>query len=387
MKLLIRDPDQRLGAQKVVSLLENPIFDVIDPKQFKIIFFDEEKRICEKTKNLKILKEFKINPKRFSFTETTLLYFDNHTSVAKIHHFENKKTLELTTKNEACKFNKFSWSEKYLCLSKVGDIKIWNLDKKSIIFSQDLHLGEISMIQICENFVISFGNFDHKFNIFEIIDDNVKLISKYKLDLSVVNLKGNEKFSFTVPKSLNKIQMIDHESQKVVLEFITPEEIQITDYFFREDFVISSHNDLTIRIWSVSQQKCLKILGGHLDTIQCLQMLSNEIFISGSLDKSIRFWNIHTGNCVGMFKHSSGIVQFSERFQIEKSIEKEIKTSKCIGCLKCGHCLKYMILCCHGDLKKNIPYCIVNEIIVEKLTENDICQENGFLLNFFTTKV
>jgi hypothetical protein len=98
------------------------------------------------------------------------------------------------------------------------------------------------------------------------------------------------------------------------------------------------------------------------------------------LDKSIRFWNIHTGNCVGMFKHSSGIVQFSERFQIEKSKKKEIKTSKCIGCLKCGHCSKYMILCSHGDLKKNIPYCIVNEIIVEKLTEDDICQENGFLL-------
>jgi WD40 repeat protein len=379
MKLLLRDPNQRLNAQNVVSLLENPIFDVIDPKNFKIVFFDEEKRICEKSKTLKTLREFTFTPNSFSFSQRILFYFDNHKHIARVHNFETKKTLELTEKNKAFKFDSFSWTENYLCISKINNITIWNLNTKSIIFDQDTHLGNISLIQIVGNFVISFGGFDHKFNIYEILNDEVKLISNYKMDLSLSQLKGNQRISFAVSKSLNKIYMIDHEAQKFVLEFFTPE-IQITDYFPHDDFVISSYSDLTIRIWSISQQKCIKILGGHLKQIKCLHMISNDIFISGSLDKSIRFWNILTGNCVGMFKHSSGILKFSQRFEMEKSKEKEIKTSKCIGCLKCGHCSKYMILCSHGDFTKNIPYCIVNEIIIEKLKENEVCQENGFLL-------
>ena len=44
--------------------------------------------------------------------------------------------------------------------------------------------------------------------------------------------------------------------------------------------------------------ECTKTLEGHSNSVLCLEILNSAEFISASLDKNLRIWNIYTGKCV-----------------------------------------------------------------------------------------
>jgi F-box/WD-40 domain protein 7 len=61
---------------------------------------------------------------------------------------------------------------------------------------------------------------------------------------------------------------------------------------------VSGGLDQSIKIWDFSGC-CLKTLCGHHGGVTCLQLNADESRIfSGSLDGDIRFWDVHTGDCV-----------------------------------------------------------------------------------------
>ena len=61
-----------------------------------------------------------------------------------------------------------------------------------------------------------------------------------------------------------------------------------------EDIIISGSDDKTIRIWSIKQEKCLRTVTTR-QYITCLEVLSNDTLISGSWDCTIQLWSIKTG--------------------------------------------------------------------------------------------
>lgn len=40
---------------------------------------------------------------------------------------------------------------------------------------------------------------------------------------------------------------------------------------------------------------------GHSDTVRCIEQLSEEEIISGSEDRTIKIWNLSTGDCLKTF--------------------------------------------------------------------------------------
>jgi len=56
-------------------------------------------------------------------------------------------------------------------------------------------------------------------------------------------------------------------------------------------------DDYNIMIFDMKTWKPVKILKGHTEGISSL-LLNNDILISGSIDKTIKFWNIKTGNII-----------------------------------------------------------------------------------------
>jgi WD40 repeat protein len=44
--------------------------------------------------------------------------------------------------------------------------------------------------------------------------------------------------------------------------------------------------------------ECIKVLEGHTDAVYCVKMLSNNRLASGSVDKTIKIWNLNDDSCV-----------------------------------------------------------------------------------------
>jgi WD40 repeat protein len=76
---------------------------------------------------------------------------------------------------------------------------------------------------------------------------------------------------------------------------------------------------------------CLKTLTGHLDFIWTIALLQDNITLfSGGLDKSIKMWDITTGNLIRNLpnehtSHITKIVQFTKEIIISCSNDGTIK--------------------------------------------------------------
>ena len=212
-------------------------------------------------------------------------------------------------------------------------------------------------------------------------------------------LKVNENFISIVFENTNNIQVLNQNDGNLIYEF-SGHTNKITEIlYYQKDYIISSSLDSTIRFWNLDLGISTKILSGHLDSINSIKILNN-ILISGSNDKTIRYWNINSGECIGKFDHSFPILSFNQSFdgisssssfsssndyngskRLSFKLENEIR--KCIGFLICGHCKKKILVCNHGNLKENIPFCQFENNLFKK---NDFCFHTGFASSMLFTE-
>lgn len=57
----------------------------------------------------------------------------------------------------------------------------------------------------------------------------------------------------------------------------------------------------TIRLWNVDTYECLREFFGHSNYIYSIALLSDNLFISGSEDNTVRLWAL-TGEKLGELK-------------------------------------------------------------------------------------
>jgi WD40 repeat protein len=55
---------------------------------------------------------------------------------------------------------------------------------------------------------------------------------------------------------------------------------------------------MMLRVWDVDKEVCVRVLEGHQGTVRTLQALPEGFLASGSADKSIRLWHVHSGALV-----------------------------------------------------------------------------------------
>ena len=60
-----------------------------------------------------------------------------------------------------------------------------------------------------------------------------------------------------------------------------------------------------IRYQSLDDNRYIRYYAGHKHLVTCLQMSpKNDTFLSASLDKTIRFWDLRSPNCQGLVNTS-----------------------------------------------------------------------------------
>ncbi|ETO07752.1 hypothetical protein RFI_29639, partial [Reticulomyxa filosa] len=75
--------------------------------------------------------------------------------------------------------------------------------------------------------------------------------------------------------------------------------------------ICSGSSDKTIRIWDIETTKQLNVFKGHEHYVICVKYGSNELLntiLSGSSDKSIRLWDIRSGQQIQVFQGHSNQV-------------------------------------------------------------------------------
>lgn len=68
--------------------------------------------------------------------------------------------------------------------------------------------------------------------------------------------------------------------------------------------LVSGSYDDTIRVWSISDGKCLGVLEGHTNKVEGIfELKSSGELVSYSDDETIRIWNVKRKECVGILEH------------------------------------------------------------------------------------
>jgi protein MAK11 len=84
-----------------------------------------------------------------------------------------------------------------------------------------------------------------------------------------------------------------------------------TIQFFSKTYMFSGSEDGTICIWRTKDWECLKILKGHKGRVNSLAIHpSGKIALSVSIDKTVRLWNLLTGQKADVNKIGRGIYRF-----------------------------------------------------------------------------
>ena len=64
--------------------------------------------------------------------------------------------------------------------------------------------------------------------------------------------------------------------------------------------LFSGSVDWTIKVWNLKTGACLRTLIGHRDTVMSVCVLGSQLF-SGGRDKTLRVWDLEVGRAVGVF--------------------------------------------------------------------------------------
>ncbi|MGL5877528.1 MAG: WD40 repeat domain-containing protein, partial [Xenococcaceae cyanobacterium] len=122
----------------------------------------------------------------------------------------------------------------------------------------------------------------------------------------------------------------------------------------RQEILASGSKDKTVRLWDVSTGQCLKILEGHtgwVTSVACSAPApaansrdSSNLLASGSTDATVKLWNVGTGECLKTFQgHTHWIrsVAFCPQGKILASSSEDetvklwdISTGECIRTLR-----------------------------------------------------
>jgi WD40 repeat protein len=140
--------------------------------------------------------------------------------------------------------------------------------------------------------------------------------------------------------------------------------VESVDYSSDIRFVVSGSLDNTVRIWDVDTGECVKILRGHTDNVFGVSFSpNNQYVVSGSGDKTVRIWDVESGDCIKTLKGHTGDVNdvsFSpnNQYVVSGSGDNTVR----IWDLESGDCIK--TLEGHTDYVRGVSFSPNNQYVV-----------------------
>ena len=91
--------------------------------------------------------------------------------------------------------------------------------------------------------------------------------------------------------------------------------------------------DKTVKLWNVQSGDCVRTLEGHSSgVISVAWSGDSQTLASGSHDKTVKLWNVQTGDCIATFDHR---LYAGLKIQGVKGLSQaEILTLKALGAVE-----------------------------------------------------
>jgi WD40 repeat protein len=177
-----------------------------------------------------------------------------------------------------------------------------------------------------------------------------KFIFVAKLKLSKLKSLKNKTNLLKITK--NNFSLILDEDYKVInkpIRAFKGHKSVVTSIAFSPNgkYIISGSSDKTLKLWDVNTGECIRTFRGHIDAVNSVTFSSDGRYVlSGSWDSAIKLWDVNTGECIRTFRGHTGWVNsvtFSSdgRYIVSGSSDKTLKlwdvnTGECIRTFR-GH--------------------------------------------------
>jgi WD40 repeat protein len=222
----------------------------------------------------------------------------------KIHNFKDGKIIDKLTghKDGVCCLLMIS-NDRLASGSWDKTIKIWDLNIYKSIITLNKHEGIIICLKLLSNNKLASGSDDKTINIWNLnnysciqtINANSGNVSclLYTINNQLVSTHDAYIKIWNLEDSLNinlKATLRGHSGEIQCLTLLS------------NDLFASGSNDNSIKIWNLSKYDCLKTLEEHKDSVNLIMSLPNKNFASSSWDKTIKIWNLKDFSCLTTIK-------------------------------------------------------------------------------------
>jgi WD40 repeat protein len=235
-----------------------------------------------------------------------------------------------------------------------GFLRIWNVPGQNPLIEESAHRKINSIIQLRSNnqdiILLTCGN-DGKIAQWNIgqgtqLKDKLYIHDSSRAIFAIAQLSDNY-IAWAGKSNMVYTKNFDTDSAKMVYKGHTNTIYSIALIKNQEglELIASGSGDRLIKLWKKDNEKALKDLSGHKNTVCHLSVINEPTptLISSSFDKTTRLWNINDGTCVMLKEHSQTVyssiyVSFSHMI-LTCSADKTVKildhqTKKCLKTLK-----------------------------------------------------
>jgi WD40 repeat protein len=135
-------------------------------------------------------------------------------------------------------------------------------------------------------------------------------------------------------KKKHQILIIEIESLKVTQTLRGHKDCVSCVIPLSPTLVASSADDRTIRIWNILTGNCEHVINGHSGSVVCLLKVSDTLLASASSDKSVGLWEIPSYNCNSILTNHTKTVWCLEKFNDEIIISGGMDNKICLWDIK-----------------------------------------------------
>ena len=142
-------------------------------------------------------------------------------------------------------------------------------------------------------------------------EKNIKTSPNFAMYFSF-SLLNHKEFVYSVNDNTLKIYNAVDWTHSTKIFFGHTKKITEILIFPNNNFFASASKDKTIKIWDVRNEKCIKTLKGHTESILAMVLSKEKKIISGGGDCVLKVWDIKDEKCIADLKgHNSGIISLN----------------------------------------------------------------------------
>ncbi len=90
----------------------------------------------------------------------------------------------------------------------------------------------------------------------------------------------------------------------------------------KDQFLVSSSGDKTVKMWNVAGNECVREFLGHGGAVKALTVIPKDCVVSGSLDKTIKLWDV-TGLLVKTITNAGDVSALATLTELKKLVTKD----------------------------------------------------------------